>query len=162
MPKSVSYNTYHTKQTFGTQEQMFGIYRLTERNAKRNRPYFFDAPFELFCCPDLKLPVAAGRIFRHLGFGKSGTACCRRCRGAYGKRARGCGGHRAGGGIRRFAVVLHRISRMAAFLTLDLGKVTFVTFGQDFGEKGTVLELFSCVFGNPRHTISPVESVIRV
>ena len=159
MPKSVSYNTYHTKQTFGTQEQMFGIYRLTERNAKRNRPYFFDAPFELFCCPDLKLPVAAGRIFRRLGFGKSGIACCRRCRGAYGKRVPGCGGRRAGGGIRR-----RPASNFAngSVLPLDLGKVTFVTFGQDFGEKGTVFELFSCVFGNPRHTISPVESVIRV
>ena len=85
-------------------------------------PTFSMRPFELFCCPDLKLPVAAGRIFCHLGFGKSGTACCRRCRGAYGKRVPGCGGRRAGGGIRRFAVVLHRISRMAAFCPLTWGK----------------------------------------
>ena len=162
MPKSVSYNTYYTKQTFGTQEQMFGIYRLTERNAKRNRPYFFDAPFELFCCPDLKLPVAAGRIFRCLGFGKSGTVCCRRCRGAYGKRVLGCGD--ASRRRRNPPLCRRPASNFAngSVLPLDLGKVTFVTFGQDFGEKGTVFELFSCVFGNPRHTISPVESVIRV
>ena len=109
-------------------------------------PTFSMRPFELFCCPDLKFPVAAIRVFRRSGFGKSETACCVRCRGAYGKRVPGCGTRRAGGGIRRFAVVLHRILRMAAFLPLDLGKVTFVTFGQDFGKKGTVFERFFLVF----------------
>lgn len=135
MPKIVFYNTYTTKQTFDTQEQMFGIYRLMECNAKRNRPYFFDAPFELFCCPDLKFPVAAGWIFRRSGFGKSETACCVSCRGAYGKRVPGCGGRRAGGGIRRFAVVLHRISRMAAFCPLTWGKRHLLPLGKILAKK---------------------------
>ena len=89
-------------------------------------PTFSMRPFELFCCPDLKFPVAAGRIFRCLGFEKSGTACCRRCRGAYGKRVPrrvpGYGGRRAGGGTRRFAVVPHRISQAMAFYPLTWGK----------------------------------------
>ena len=162
MPKSVSYNTYHTKQTFGTQEQMFGIYRLTERNAKRNRPYFFDAPiriillsrFEIACCCGSDFPSLRVRKIRNSLLSKvpwrlwkAGTRLWRASR----RR-------------RNPSLCRHPASNFASggVLPLDLGKVTFVTFGQDFGEKGTVFELFSCVFGNPRHTISPVESVIRV
>ena len=162
MPKIVFYYTYTTKQTFDTQEQMFGIYRLMECNAKRNRPYFFDAPiriillsrFEISCCcgldfPSLRVRKIWNSLLRKLAWRlwKAGArlwrASCRRrnpplCR----RRA----SNFASGGV----------------LPLDLGKVTFVTFGQDFGKKGTVFELFSCVLGNPRHTISPVESVILV
>lgn len=162
MPKSVSYNTYHTKQTFGTQEQMFGIYRLTERNAKRNRPCFFDAPFELFCCPDLKIPVAAGWDFPSLKVRKIRNSLLRKLAWRLWESGRPA---TAASRRRRNSPLCRRPASNFAndgVLPLDLGKVTFVTFGQDFGEKGTVFELFSCVFGNPRHTISLVESVIRV
>ncbi len=125
-------------------------------------PTFSMRPFELFCCPDLKFPVAAGWTFRCLGFGKSGTACCRRCRGAYGKRVPGCGD--ASRRRRNPPLCRRPASNFAngSVLPLDLGKVTFVTFGQDFGEKGTVFELFSCNFGNPRLTIAAVKPVARV
>ena len=89
-------------------------------------PTFSMRPFELFCCPVLKFPVAAGWIFRRSGFGKSETACCVSWRGAYGKRVPGrvpgYGGRRAGGGTRRFAVVPHRISQTMAFYPLTWGK----------------------------------------
>lgn len=162
MPKIVFYYTYTTKQTFDTQEQMFGIYRLMECNAKRNRPYFFDAPiriillsrFEISCCcgldfPSLRVRKIRNSLLRKLAWRlwKAGArlwrASCRRWNPPLCRRP---ASNFASGGV----------------LPLDLGKVTFVTFGQDFGKKGTVFELFSCVLGNPRHTISPVESVILV
>ena len=162
MPKSVSCNTYHTKQMFCTQEQMFGIYRLTERNAKRNRPYFFDAPiriillsrFEIACCcgsdfPSLRVRKIRNSLLSRVPWRlwKAGTRLWRASRRRRNPPlCRRPASNFANGGV----------------LPLDLGKVTFVTFGQDFSEKGTVFELFSCVFGNPRHTISLVESVIRV
>ena len=40
--------------------------------------------------------------------------------------------------------------------------MTFVTFGEDFAEKGTSFELFSCNLGNLRLTIASVKPVIRV
>ena len=162
MPKIVFYNTYTTKQTFDKQEQMFGIYRLMECNAKRNRPYFFDAPiriillsrFEISCCcgldfPSLKVRKIRNSLLRKLAWRlwKAGArlwrASCRRRNSPLCRRP-----------VLNFA--------NGGVLPLDLGKVTFVTFGQDFGEKGIVFELFSCVLGKPRHTISPVESVILV
>ena len=162
MPKIVFYNTYTTKQTFDKQEQMFGIYRLMECNAKRNRPYFFDAPiriillsrFEISCCcgldfPSLRVRKIRNSLLRKLAWRlwKAGARLRRASRRRRNSpRCRRPASNFANDGV----------------LPLDLGKVTFVTFGQDFGEKGTVFELFSCVLGKPRHTISPVESVIRV
>lgn len=162
MPKIVFYYTYTTKQTFDTQEQMFGIYRLMECNAKRNRPYFFDAPiriillsrFEISCCcgldfPSLRVRKIRNSLLRKLAWRlwKAGARLWRAsCRRRNPPLCRRPASNFASGGV----------------LPLDLGKVTFVTFGQDFGEKGSDVELFSCVLGNPRHTISPVESVIRV
>lgn len=162
MPKSVSYNTYHTKQTFGTQERMFGIYRLTERNAKRNRPYFFDAPiriillsrFEIACCCGSDFPLLRVRKIRNSLLSKVSWRLWKA----------GARLWRASRRRRDPPLCRRSASNFASdgVLPLDLGKVTFVTFGQVFSEKGTVFELFSCIFGNPRHTISPVESVIRV
>ena len=162
MPKIVFYYTYTIKQTFDTQEQMFGIYRLMECNAKRNRPYFFDAPiriillsrFEISCCCGLDFPSLRVRKIRNSllhklawRLWKAGARLWRAsCRRRNPPLCRRPASNFASGGV----------------LPLDLGKVTFVTFGQDFGKKGTVFELFSCVLGNPRHTISPVESVILV
>lgn len=162
MPKIVFYYTYTTKQTFDTQEQMFGIYRLMECNAKRNRPYFFDAPiriillsrFEISCCCGLDSPSLRVRKIRNSLLSKVPwrlwTASARLWRASRRRR--------------NSPLCRRPASNFASdgVLPLDLGKVTFVTFVQDFGEKGSDVELFSCVLGNPRHTISPVESVIRV
>ena len=162
MPKIVSYNTYITKQTFDTQEQMFGIYRLMECNAKRNRPYFFDAPiriiplsrFEISCCCGSDFPLLRVRKIQNSLLSKVPWRLWKAGTRLWDASRR-----------RRNSPLCRRpASNFASdgVLPLDLGKVTFVTFGQDFGEKGTVFDFFSCVLGNPRHTISPVESVIRV
>lgn len=162
MPKSVSYNTYHTKQTFGTQEQMFGIYRLTERNAKRNRPYFFDAPIRIILLSRFEIACCCGSDFPLLRVRKNWNSLLSKVPWRLWKA--GARLWRASRRRRDPPLCRRPASNFAngSVLPLDLGKVTFVTFGQDFGEKGTVFELFSCVFGNPRHTISLVESVIRV
>ena len=162
MPKSVSYNTYHTKQTFGIQEQMFGIYRLTERNAKRNRPYFFDAPIRIILLSRFEIACCCGSDFPLLRVRKIRNSLLRKL--AWRLWKAGARLWRASRRRRDPPLCRRPASNFASdgVLPLDLGKVTFVTFGQDFGEKGTVFELFSCVFGNPRHTISLVESVIRV
>lgn len=162
MPKIVFYNTYTTKQTFDKQEQMFGIYRLMECNAKRNRPYFFDAPiriillsrFEISCCCGLDFPSLRVRKIRNSLLRKLAWRLWKA-----GARLR-----RASRRRRNSPLCRRPASNFAndGVLPLDLGKVTFVTFGQDFGEKGSDFELFSCVLSNPRHTIWFVESVILV
>ncbi len=133
-----------------------------ECNAKRNKPYFFDAPiriillsrFEISCCCGLDFPSPRVRKIRNgllskvpWRLWKAGTRLWRTSR------------------RRRNPPLCRRPASNFAndsVLPLDLGKVTFVTFGQDFGEKGTVFELFSCVFGNPRLTIAAVKPVTRV
>ena len=105
-------------------------------------PTFSMRPFELFCCPDLKFPVAAGWIFRRSRFGKSETACCVSWRGAYGKRVPGYGGRRAGGGTRRFAVVPHRISQTMAFYPLTWGKCHLLPLCKILAKKEAVSSFF--------------------
>ena len=162
MPKIVFYNTYTAKQTFDKQEQMFGIYRLMECNAKRNRPYFFDAPIRIILLSRFEISCCCGLDFPSLKVWKIRNSLLRKLAWRLWKadaRLR-----RASRRRRNSPLCRRPASNFAndGVLPLDLGKVTFVTFGQDFGEKGIVFELFSCVLGNPRHTISPVESVTLV
>lgn len=162
MPKIVPYNTHTTKQTFDTQEQMFGIYRLMECNAKRNRPYFFDAPIRIILLSRFEISCCCGSDFLLLRVRKIRNSLLSKVPWRLWKA--GARLRRASRRRRNSPLCRRPASNFAndGVLPLDLGKVTFVTFGQDFGEKGTVFELFSCVLGNPRHTISPVESVILV
>lgn len=135
MPKIVFYNTYTTKQTFDKQEQMFGIYRLMECNAKRNRPYFFDAPiriillsrFEISCCCGLDFPSLRVRKIRNSLLRKLAWRLWKA-----GARLR-----RASRRRRNSPLCRRPASNFAndGVLPLDLGKVTFVTFGQDFAKK---------------------------
>ena len=166
MPKIVSYNMYTTKQTFDTQEQMFGIYRLMECNAKRNRPYFFDAPIRIILLSSFGISCCCGLDFPSLRVRKIRNSLLRKLAWRLWKAGAWAGARlwRASRRRRNSPLCRRPASNFASdgVLPLDLGKVTFVTFGQDFGKKGTVFELFSCVLGKPRHTISPVESVIRV
>lgn len=146
MPKIVSYNTYTTKQTFDIQEQMFGIYRLMEYNAKCNRPYVFDAPIRIILLSRFEISCCSGLDFPSLRVRKIRNSLLRKLAWRLWKAGAWAGTRlwRASRRRRNSPLCRRPASNFASdgVLPLDLGKVTFVTFVQDFGEKEAMSNFF--------------------